>query len=202
MKRKIIFASSNPGKINELQSLLDEFDYEVVPQTQLGIDDVDETGLTFVENAIIKARHASQTTGLPALADDSGLEVDVLKGEPGIYSARYAGLPSNDKANCKKLMAELKKMGEPTYAARFRCALVLMRHPNDPAPFISQGVWEGEIIFKPAGQNGFGYDPIFYVPELKCTAAELSLKEKNSMSHRAKALNQLIEQLNVHKEIG
>ncbi len=199
---QIVFASNNPGKTREIADFFSVFNLDVISQAAFNVTEVEETGLTFVENAMIKARHASQATGLPALADDSGLEVDILKGEPGIYSARYAGLPSNDKANCEKLMTELKKINEPPYAARFRCALVLMRYPNDPAPFISQGAWEGEIIFEPTGQNGFGYDPIFYLPELKCTAAELSLKEKNSMSHRAKALNQLIEQLNVYRKIG
>lgn len=199
---KIVFASNNQGKSREIAEIFSVYNLNVISQTAFNVTEVEETGLTFIENAIIKARHASQTTGLPALADDSGLEVDALKGEPGIYSARYAGLSSNDKANCEKLIAQLKKMNEPPYTARFRCALVLMRYPNDPAPFISQGIWEGEVIFEPTGQNGFGYDPIFYLPELKCTAAELSLKEKNSMSHRAKALNQLIQQLNAYRKIG
>ena len=194
---KIVFASNNAGKICEVAEFFSALHIEVISQLAFNVSEVEETGLTFVENAIIKARHASQVTGLPALADDSGLEVDSLKGEPGIYSARYAGVSSNDQANCEKLISELKKVNEPCHTARFRCVLALMKYPNDPSPYICQGVWEGEIITEPKGRNGFGYDPIFYLPQLKCTAAELNVKEKNSMSHRAKALNQLIEQLQI-----
>lgn len=193
--KKIILASNNLGKAKEFAELLAFCDVQLISQAQLKIPEVAETGLTFIENAIIKARHASLHSGLPALADDSGLEVDILQGEPGIYSARYAGEKANDKENMRKLILKLQPFMTQKIAARFRCVLALLRHPHDPAPIISEGVWEGEIIGKPRGENGFGYDPIFFIPELNCTAAELVAEEKNRLSHRAQALDKLTEKL-------
>ena len=193
--KKIVFASTNKGKVEEIKQLLLPYQIQIISQAELNIASVEETGLTFIENAILKARHASLNTGLPALADDSGLEVDILQGEPGIYSARYAGQGASDQANIEKLLQKLKLFNEVRYTARFRCVLALFRYPNDPAPMISEGVWEGEIITEPQGTAGFGYDPVFYVKEFEKTAAQLSSEEKNKVSHRAQAWNKLIQQL-------
>lgn len=196
-KQRIVLASGNRGKLAEFNQLLSDCDFTVVAQTELNIADAEETGLSFVENAIIKARNAALHSGLPALADDSGLEVDALHGAPGIYSARYAGLPSkdprqNDAANNKKLIEALAAIPEEKRGARFQCALVFMRHARDPSPLICQGSWEGMILTAPRGEHGFGYDPLFFVPELQLTSAELPKAQKNKISHRGQALQKLL----------
>jgi XTP/dITP diphosphohydrolase len=190
--KEIILASSNPGKVREINQLLAGLDLHVQPQTDFGVPDIEETGLTFVENAILKARNAAQHTALPAIADDSGIEVDALNGAPGIYSARYAGIGASDQANLEKLLAELGDLPEEKRTARFQCLMVYMRHTNDPTPLICQGSWEGRILFKPQGENGFGYDPVFYVPSHDCSSAELPADVKNSLSHRGQALRKLL----------
>ena len=189
--QKIVLASGNKGKVREINQMLAGCGFEVIPQTELGVEEVEETGLTFVENAILKARAAAEQTGLPAIADDSGLEVDFLKGAPGIYSARYAGVGASDEENLQKLLGALDGVAEQERGARFQCVMVFMRHGSDPTPIICQGTWEGSIITTPQGDNGFGYDPIFWVAEHQCTSAELAAEQKNSMSHRGKALAQL-----------
>ena len=191
----IILASSNKGKVREINQLLTGLDIKVRPQGELGVADADETGLTFVENAILKARNAADHTGLPAIADDSGLEVDALNGAPGIYSARYAGTGASDEANLEKLLEDIRDVPEAERSARFQCLLVYMRHANDPTPLICQGTWEGRILFEPHGENGFGYDPVFYVPSHDCASAELSPEVKNSLSHRGQALRLLVDAL-------
>ena len=193
--KKIVLASSNKGKVREIGELLAELDMQVVPQSEYSVVDADETGLSFVENAILKARHAAQHTGLPAIADDSGLEVDALNGAPGIYSARFAGQGASDSDNVQKLLRELKALGEVPRTARFQCLMVYVRHALDPTPLICQGTWEGVIIDTPQGDNGFGYDPIFYVPTDKCTAAQLPPERKNALSHRGQALKCLLDKL-------
>jgi len=193
--QKIVLASNNKGKVREFGQMLSMIDMEVLPQATFNIEDADETGLTFVENAIIKARHASAIAELPAIADDSGLEVDALKGAPGIYSARYSGEGATDEKNLLKLLGALKDVPEEKRTARFQCVLVYMRHAEDPTPIICQGTWEGIIITKPQGENGFGYDPIFYVPEYNCTSAQLSSEQKNKLSHRGIALKALVDKL-------
>lgn len=191
--QKIVLASSNQGKLREIQAVLAHLDMQLVPQSEFAICDADETGLTFVENAIIKARHAARLSGLPALADDSGLEVDALQGRPGIYSSRYAGEKATDSDNIQKLLLDMVAVEPQQRSARFRCVLVYMRHAEDPAPLIAQGSWEGFILEEPRGQNGFGYDPVFYIPAHQRTAAELEGSTKNQHSHRASALKQLVE---------
>lgn len=191
MSQRLVLASSNAGKLREFNSLLADFGFEVVRQADLGVTDAEETGLSFVENALLKARHASQTTGLAALADDSGLVVDALDGQPGIYSARFAGQPTNDAANNAKLLEALKEVPAEQRTARFRCCIVLVRHPTDPVPLIAEASWEGVILDAAQGQEGFGYDPLFYVPNQACTAAELAATEKNRLSHRGQALQRL-----------
>lgn len=193
--QKIVLASNNRGKVRELGEMLAALDMEVVPQAEFDIEDADETGLTFVENAIIKARHAAELSGLPAIADDSGLEVDALNGAPGIYSARYAGPGANDEKNLAKLLDALKDVPEEKRTARFQCLLVYMRHAEDPTPIICQGTWEGMITTEPHGENGFGYDPVFYVPQHGCTSAELTPEQKNALSHRGQAICQLVSVL-------
>ena len=195
--KKIVLASNNKGKVREFGEMLSTLNMEVVPQATFNIEDADETGLTFVENAIIKARHASAIAGLPAIADDSGLEVDFLKGAPGIYSARYSGEGATDEKNLLKLLEALKDVPEEKRTARFQCVLVYMQHENDPTPLICQGTWEGVILTEPQGENGFGYDPIFYVPTHKCSSAQLNAEEKNKLSHRGQALNKLREFLSL-----
>ncbi len=190
--KEIVLASSNQGKVREINQLLAGLDLHVQPQTDHGVPDIEETGLTFVENALLKARNAAQHTGLPAIADDSGIEVDALNGEPGIYSARYAGKGASDQANLEKLLTELGDLPEEKRTARFQCLMVYMRHANDPTPLICQGTWEGRILFKPRGENGFGYDPVFYVPTHDCSSAELPADVKNSLSHRGQALRKLL----------
>tara|TARA_B110000483_G_C18159553_1_gene528774 strand:+ start:468 stop:1076 length:609 start_codon:yes stop_codon:yes gene_type:complete len=194
---KIVLASSNQGKLREFKQILSAKNFELIPQSTFNFVDADETGLSFVENAIIKARHASELTGLPSLADDSGIEVDALQGRPGIYSARYAQVQGlsvdQDKENNKKLLLELADIPEPLRTARFQCVIVFMRHPQDPTPLICQGSWEGKILSEEAGVNGFGYDPLFFVPSHNCTSAELSKEIKNNLSHRGKALRELMK---------
>ena len=193
--QKIVLASNNKGKVREFGEMLSTINMEVLPQANFNIEDADETGLTFVENAIIKARHASAIAGLPAIADDSGLEVDYLNGAPGIYSARYSGEGATDEKNLLKLLDALKDVPEEKRTARFQCVLVYMRHAEDPTPIICQGSWEGIITTEPQGENGFGYDPIFYVPEYKCTSALLKSEQKNKLSHRGIALAALLKKL-------
>lgn len=193
--KKILLASNNPGKVHEIQAMLANDDIEIVPQSAFRIPNIEEIGLTFIENAILKARHTSQFSGLPAMADDSGLEVDALNGAPGVFSARYSGADANDAANNAKLLRELEEVPDAERTARFRCVMVFLRHARDPSPLIGQGVWEGVILRESRGTAGFGYDPLFFVPEQKRTAAELSADEKNRLSHRGKALRELVEQL-------
>lgn len=189
--QKVVLATGNAGKVRELAHLLAEFGLDVVAQTELGVESAEETGLTFIENAILKARHAAAVTGLPAVADDSGLAVDFLGGAPGIYSARYAGVDASDQQNLDKLLVALKDVPQGQRNAQFHCVLVYMRHAEDPTPLVCHGSWTGEITFAQAGEGGFGYDPIFYVPELSKTAAELSREEKSAVSHRGQALKLL-----------
>jgi XTP/dITP diphosphohydrolase len=195
----IVLASHNPGKLREMGHILSELRVEVISQSRFNVPEVAETGLSFVENAIIKARHAARHTGLAAIADDSGLEVDALGGQPGIYSARYAGLGASDQENLEKLLEDLKEASEEQRRARYQCLIVYMRHWQDPTPLICQGTWEGCIISTPQGSGGFGYDPIFYLPNHCCTAAELTAEEKNRLSHRGKALRALLTAL-CHEE--
>jgi XTP/dITP diphosphohydrolase len=192
--KKLILATGNLGKVREMNAMLKGV-YEVVSQKELGVNEVPETGLSFVENALIKARNASRQTGLPALADDSGIVVDALNGAPGIYSARYAGEGASAEENLQKLLVDLKRQNTGSRQARFWCALAFVQHGDDPTPVIIQRSWEGEIINEARGQGGFGYDPIFYLPSHGCTSAELSSEEKNKISHRGQALQAFIEQL-------
>lgn len=192
--RRIVFASNNAGKVREVAQLMTGLDIELMPQSAFGVPSVEETGLSFVENALLKARHACRHTGLPAIADDSGLEVDALGGAPGIYSARYAG-DGGDAANNAKLLAALAGRPDAERTARFQCLLVFLRHAEDPTPLICQGSWEGRIAEQPHGAGGFGYDPLFLVPELGRTAAELDPATKNAMSHRGRALKALLQAL-------
>jgi len=192
---EIVLASSNKGKVREFNQLLATLDITVRPQGEFNVEDAEETGLTFVEYAILKARNAAQHTGLPAIADDSGLEVDALNGAPGIYSARYAGTGASDQANLEKLLADLHDVPDAKRTARFQCLLVYMRHANDPTPLICQGTWEGRILAAPRGENGFGYDPVFFVPTHDCSSAELPADVKNSLSHRGRALRLLADAL-------
>jgi XTP/dITP diphosphohydrolase len=189
--QQIILASSNIGKIKEIQAILAE--HLIVPQSVFNVTDADETGSTFVENAIIKARHAAFQCKLPAIADDSGLVVDALSGAPGVISARYAGVGASDRDNVQKLLKELEDVPKEQRSARFICVMVFLEHAEDPFPVIAQGVWEGQILYQPIGDNGFGYDPVFWVPEQQCASAELSVVVKNSLSHRNKALRSLTD---------
>ena len=193
--QRTVFASNNAGKVAEVDALLQPVGFAVIPQSDFVVPEAEETGLTFVENAIIKARNACAHTRLPAIADDSGLEVDALDGEPGIYSSRYAGSHGDDTANNSLLLAELAGISEPERTARFRCVMVYMRHAEDPAPLICQGVWEGRVLEAPRGEGGFGYDPVFWVPTEGCSAAELPAETKNRLSHRGQALRALLEAL-------
>lgn len=198
--QKIVLASNNKGKLREFSEMLATLNMDVIPQASFDIEDAEETGLSFVENAIIKARHASKIAGLPAIADDSGLEVDFLNGAPGIYSARYAdmenaGKDASDEKNLLKLLDALKDVPEEKRSAHFQCVLVYMRHAEDPTPIICQGSWEGFITTEKHGEHGFGYDPIFYVPEYNCTSAQLKSEQKNKLSHRSIALAALVKKL-------
>jgi XTP/dITP diphosphohydrolase len=192
--KQIVLATGNKGKVAEFSTLFNGFSIKVTPQSEFDVKEVPETGTTFVENAIIKARHAAKVTGLPAIADDSGLAVDVLGGAPGIYSARYAGEKANDSDNINKLLKALANETD-NRKARFLCVLVFMQHELDPTPIICQGEWHGEISTKISGHGGFGYDPIFWVPEQNCSAAELESNIKNKISHRGNALVQLMQRM-------
>jgi XTP/dITP diphosphohydrolase len=204
---KIVLASGNAAKLNELQTMLCSLDAELISQSELGIEDAQETGLTFIENAIIKARHASAASGLPAIADDSGLAVDALGGAPGLYSARYAAdtVPAatwatmdraaRDQANNQKLLAALDAVPNTQRGAAFHCVIVYLRHAHDPVPLVCHGIWQGSILCHPAGQGGFGYDPLFFVPAAGCSSAELTAEQKHTISHRSLALQQLLGQL-------
>ena len=190
--KKIILATSNLGKVRELNAML-EGQYNVVSQMDMKVAEVPETGASFIENALIKARNASSQSQLPALADDSGLVVDALNGEPGIYSARYAGENATDEDNIVKLLSRMDNEGDR--GASFWCAMVFVRHASDPEPIIVEKSWEGQILRELKGKNGFGYDPIFYLPELNCTSAQLSAEEKNRKSHRGQALQEILKRL-------
>ncbi len=192
---QLVLASGNPGKLREFQQLLAGCGYEVVPQSQFALESAEETGLSFVENAILKARHACAATGLPALSDDSGIEVDALNGEPGIYSARFAGEGASNEQNNTYLLERLRDVPDAARTARYQCVLVYMRHAKDPTPLICQGSWEGRILTAPIGDGGFGYDPLFYVPTHHCSAAQLSKEEKGRISHRAIASRCLVSAL-------
>lgn len=191
--QEIVLATGNTGKIREMQTALESLGFLVKSQNEFSVPEAVENGLTFVENALIKARNACKHSGLPAIADDSGLEVDALQGAPGIFSARYAGNKANDADNNEKLLHNLE--GVTQRSARFQCVIAMLEHEHDPTPIICQGTWEGIILEQPQGDNGFGYDPLFYIPELECSSAQLEPKTKNSISHRAQALAQLAQQL-------
>lgn len=193
--KKVVLATGNAGKLRELTSMLDGLGIELLSQRELGIEDAEETGLSFVENALLKARHAALASGLPAIADDSGLEVDALDGAPGIYSARYAGPDATDSHNNHKLLKALAGVSAERRSARFQCLLVYLRHAQDPTPLICQGTWEGQILDNERGDNGFGYDPLFWVPDQNCSSAELPPERKNMLSHRGQALRKLVEHL-------
>jgi len=204
--KKIVLASGNAGKLREFFRILSDVGFDVVAQSDYNVTDVPETGLSFVENAIIKARNASLHTGLPALADDSGIEVDALNGRPGIYSARYAkmsnageNIEDKNQANNLQLLKELQDVPTAQRTARFRCCIVYMRHAEDPSPLIADGSWEGTILDKPSGVNGFGYDPLFFVPTHGVSSAELEADEKNRISHRGQALQILLKLMSESK---
>jgi XTP/dITP diphosphohydrolase len=194
-RERLVIASGNPGKLREFRELLGGLPFDVIPQGDLGIDAPEETGTSFLENALLKARHAARTAQAAAIADDSGLEVDALEGAPGIYSARYAGAGADDAANNAKLLGALQAVPPQTRSARYRCVLVFVAGDADPAPLTAEGVWEGLIVDSPRGSAGFGYDPHFWLPELKMTAAELDPGEKNRRSHRGMALRLLRERI-------
>ncbi len=198
---QIVLASNNNGKLKEIQAIMAPLDAEIKLQREFKVEDADETGLTFIENAILKARHACQHTGLAALADDSGLCVNALQGAPGIYSARYAGEHGNHSANIEKLLNDLHHVQNEKRQAHFICCLALLRHADDPDPLIAIGKWHGEILTTPMGNGGFGYDPVFFVTEHQCSAAELDSTIKNTISHRALALQQLMNILNSEENI-
>ena len=193
--KKLVLATSNRGKVIEMQPLLADIGYTIVTQTELGVSDAIEDGHTFVENALIKARHASAVTGLPAIADDSGLIIDALQGAPGLISAHYAGVHGDTKGNIDKVLAKLNGVPKEQRSARFYSLIVMLKHAEDPQPLIAEGIWEGEILDAPRGESGFGYDPIFFVPTHQCSAAELPAEIKNHISHRGLALLKLRELL-------
>lgn len=193
--QNVVLATGNAGKVSELAELLRNYGLTITAQTELGVGSVEETGLTFIENALIKARHAARVTGLPAIADDSGLAVDALQGAPGIYSARYAGETASDTDNLNKLLTAMQDVPDAQRQAAFHCVLVYLAHADDPTPIVCYGRWPGMIAREPSGQGGFGYDPIFYVPEQQKSAAEMSKAEKSALSHRGQALQQLMEAL-------
>lgn len=199
--KKIVLASGNAGKVREINKLFAGTGIEVVPQSEFNVPEVPETGTTFVENAIIKARHAAKLTGLPAISDDSGIEVDALNARPGVYSARYAGENASDVDNNNKMLEELRGVPEAQRTARYQCLIVFMRSETDPVPIITQGSWEGRILAAPQGDGGFGYDPIFYVPTHNCSGGQLALDVKNTLSHRAIALHAMLEEFKNHKYI-
>ncbi|MCW8355437.1 RdgB/HAM1 family non-canonical purine NTP pyrophosphatase [Marinomonas pontica] len=202
MPKTIVLASNNAGKIKEFNTLLGDMGIDVKPQSEFNVEEAEETGLSFIENAILKARNACAQTGLPALADDSGIEVDYLDGAPGIYSARFAGEHGNNDANNQLLLEKLDGVPEEERTARFHCVLAYMRHKDDPTPQVFHGVWEGRILTAIEGQEGFGYDPIFYVPECGCSAASLPKEVKNQISHRGKALKHMFAAFQQHTTTG
>lgn len=191
----VILASGNPGKLREFSGLLSDLNLNVVPQSEYRITAAEETGLSFVENALIKARHAAKFSGLPAMADDSGIAVDALNGEPGIYSARYAGPDASDLDNLNKLIHAIRQLPDDERSASYHCVIAYMQHAEDPMPLIATGSWEGRLIEEPRGDGGFGYDPVFYLDDYQCTAAELDPADKNRLSHRGQALRDLLQQL-------
>ncbi len=195
-KQTIILASNNPGKAEEINALLDGSSLNVISQSEFNVEEVEETGLSFIENALIKARNAAKYTDHPIIADDSGIAVPALNGRPGIYSARYAGCDASDEDNLNKLIEDIKLLKEEDRKAQFVCVMVFLKHAEDPIPIVAQGFWNGSVITEPRGENGFGYDPMFYVPTHKCTSAELSAEIKNQLSHRGQALKQLVIEIN------
>lgn len=198
---EIVVASSNQGKIKEFRSLFPN-NFILKAQSEFATPQIEEIGKTFVENAILKARNASLVANLPAIADDSGLEVDALNGRPGVHSARYAGLTANDQGNVAKLLDELEGVPHEQRTARFHCVIAFLRHADDPRPLICEGTWQGYIQTEPSGSNGFGYDPVFYVPTHKCSAAELDIEVKNQLSHRGQALTALVEKLRSYPSLS
>ncbi|MDE2090680.1 MAG: RdgB/HAM1 family non-canonical purine NTP pyrophosphatase [Gammaproteobacteria bacterium] len=192
---KVVLATGNVGKLHELQTMLADSAIQVLPQNALGVHEIEENGASFTENALLKARNAARQTGLPAIADDSGLEVDALGGAPGVYSARYAGVGASDADNLAKLLQELRSISADKRTARFRCIIAYVNQADDPGPLICEGLWEGHILDTPRGRNGFGYDPVFLVPGLNRSSAELTPLEKNRLSHRGQALRKLVQQL-------
>jgi len=197
-KMAMVIASGNPGKLKELKAMLAPLGWQVRSQGEWLIEEAEENGLSFIENALIKARHAAEHCGLPALGDDSGLVVDALNGAPGIFSARYAGENADDAANNAKLLSALKDVPGPERTAHFYCAMAFVRNPDDPAPLLAIGQWQGRILHAPRGSGGFGYDPLFWLEEQQCASAELSPGEKNRLSHRGQALAAMVEQLRRH----
>lgn len=195
MSQDVVLASNNPGKLKEIAEILEGKGINLIPQSRFNVPEVEETGKTFIENALLKARAASQVSGLPAIADDSGIEVDILHGEPGIYSARYAGQNASDEENLDLLVKNVIAKGVENPVARYQCLIVYLEHPGDPTPIMAEGTWEGYIVTEPRGSNGFGYDPVFYVPTHHCTSAELDPAVKNKLSHRALALQQFANKL-------
>lgn len=193
-RAQVVLASNNSGKLREFAQLLRDLPLALRPQSEFGVSAAEETGLSFVENAILKARHACDATGLPAIADDSGLAVDALRGAPGIYSARYSG-QNDDEANNRLLLENLAGLPETQRGARFHCALVYLRYAEDPCPIVCQASWEGQILFEARGDNGFGYDPLFYLPLSGCSSAELPPEQKNRISHRGQAMQKLLREL-------
>jgi XTP/dITP diphosphohydrolase len=191
---KIVLASGNQGKLREFAQLLAPLNIDIVPQSELNVVEAEETGLSFVENAILKARNACQQTGLAAISDDSGIEVDALRGAPGIFSSRYAGNGATDKDNIDALLTALKEVPETERSARFQCVMVYMRHAEDPTPLICQGTWHGQIMMQASGQGGFGYDPVFFVAETETSAAELTPEQKHAISHRGQAMRAFISE--------
>ena len=195
MPARIVLASSNVGKVREINEVLAGHAVRIVSQSEFNVPAIAETGLTFIENALLKARNAARHTGLPAIADDSGIELDALNGLPGIYSARYAGASASDEENLRKLINDVSELPEDKRQCRFVCLMVYLRHAEDPMPLIAEGAWEGVAVTRPSGKNGFGYDPMFYVPTHNCTSAELTPEIKNRLSHRGQALRSLVVQL-------
>lgn len=192
---QVVLATGNPGKLKEMTEILQPLGWGVSPQSDFFSDEAEETGLSFIENAILKARFACRKTGLPAIADDSGIEVSVLQGRPGIYSARYAGPNASDEDNLHRLLADMGEVPPNQRQASYYCAMVFCRHADDPTPLVGLGCWKGEILHVPQGDGGFGYDPIFWVPQFERSAAQLSKQQKNAVSHRAQALHALVEQI-------
>ena len=195
IKEKIVLASGNLNKVREINALLSNTSYEIIPQSEFNVIEADETGTTFLENALIKARNAAQHTKYPVIADDSGIEVDALDGKPGVFSSRFAGPNASDKDNLNKLIKNIKRLDPKDCHARFICSMVFLENMNEKDPIVVEGVWEGYVVVTPCGRNGFGYDPIFYIPSLGCTSAELSDDKKNELSHRGQALRLLIQRI-------